>query len=214
MLKSILWDLDGTLTNPRKGILRCFQFALESHGLPAPPEDELLWVIGPPIHKSFAHFAPNGDEALTWQLVAKYRERFSAIGLFENELYEGILQVLQGLAGKDHFLATSKPHVFAKQIMHHFKLAPYFREMYGSELNGERSDKSELIGYILEQQNIDPQEAVMIGDRKYDIAGAKARGLRSIGVAWGYGAKGELQEAGADEIAHSPTDLGKILRRL
>lgn len=210
--RNILWDLDGTLTDPKVGILTSIRYALEGRGYSAPPMDDLIWCIGPPLQESFATLVPTADPTEIDALIAKYRERFSVVGLFENELTPGIVSVLELLKTRRHYLATSKPHVFAKRILTHFNLAPYFAAIHGSELNGERSDKGDLIRHILATENLDPQECVMIGDRKHDIQGAKkAGGIVSIGVLWGYGSRTELESAGADHIFDSPQVLAEFL---
>jgi phosphoglycolate phosphatase len=208
---NLLWDLDGTLTDPQDGIIRCIQFALEQSGLPVPAHEELLWTIGPPLHESFAKLAPTADAAA---LVAKYRERFGPTGLFENSVFWGIPDLLSQLGGFRHFLATSKPHVFASQILDHFKLTPHFTRVYGSELDGTRSDKGELIAFLLAQEGIAPADALMIGDRRHDIAGAKKNGLAALGVLWGYGSRDELEQAGANILFETPMELREYLQGL
>jgi phosphoglycolate phosphatase len=213
-MKHLLWDLDGTLTNPRDGILRCIRYALEKSGLPCPADEELLWVIGPPLQDSFARLAPEASQEGVWALVDKYRERYSEIGMYENVVYEGIPELLGSLAReRSNYLATSKAEVYARHILDHYRLSPYFQRAYGSEFDGRRSDKGELIAHILQTEGIAPAEAVMIGDRKYDIIGARKSGVRSIGITWGYGSRTELEEAGADIIANSPEELLKLLLR-
>lgn len=193
MKPHLLWDLDGTLTNPRQGIVRCVQYALEKANLPIPPEEELLWVIGPPLQDSFAALAPQFSEAEVWDLVDKYRERYSEIGMFENEVYHGIPELLGAVAPKRNYLATSKAQEYARHILDHFSLSRFFHGAYGSEFDGTRSDKGELIQYILEVEKIRPSEAIMIGDRKFDILGAKKAGIPCIGITWGYGSREELE---------------------
>ena len=211
MRAHVLWDLDGTLTDPREGITRCFQHALRSADLAVPGEQELLWIIGPPLQQSFAKLIPQATEAEVWRLVEKYRERFADVGMFENEVYGGIPELLAALKGRRHYVATSKPRVYAEKILAHFQLSSFLSGTYGSELDGRRSDKGELIGFLLETEKIAPQEAVMIGDRKHDILGAKTAGLESIGVTWGYGSREELEGAGADHVFDSPHQLRAFL---
>jgi phosphoglycolate phosphatase len=211
MREHVLWDLDGTLTDPRQGITRCFQHALRSTDLGVPSEEELLWIIGPPLQQSFAKFVPGATEAEVWRLVAKYRERFADVGLFENEVYRGIPELLAALKGRSHYVATSKPRVYAERILVHFQLSDFLTGTYGSELDGQRSDKGELIGFLLETEQISPHQAVMIGDRKHDILGAKTAGIESIGITWGYGSREELEAAGADHVFDSPDQLRAFL---
>jgi phosphoglycolate phosphatase len=210
-MNRILWDLDGTLTDPRIGILRCIQYALTENGLPHVPESDLLWCIGPPLQHSFAKLAPEADEAFIWKLVEKYRERFSSVGLLENSVYPGVPELLRRLNGASHYVATSKPKVFARKIVDHFQLGPYFAAVHGSELNGVRSDKGELIQFILDTEEIEPKRAVMVGDRKHDILGAKRVGIAAVGVTWGYGSREELVNAGADQVFAEPESLGDFL---
>ena len=211
--KNILWDLDGTLTDPKIGILTSIRYALEGRGHTAPPMEELIWCIGPPLQDSFATLVPSADLTEINALIAKYRERFSVIGLFENEITPGITEVLSSLSDHRHYLATSKPHVFAKRILTHFNLSQYFTAIHGSELTGERSDKGDLIRHILVTENLKASECVMIGDRKHDIHGAQnaspttGPGLDSIGVLWGYGSRTELELAGAGKIVETPEAL-------
>jgi phosphoglycolate phosphatase len=206
-VKALLWDLDGTLTSPRVGIVRCIQFALEKAGLAPPGEEELLWCIGPPLHHSFAKLAPDHDPM---KLVAFYRERFAEKGLFENEVYPGIPGVLAGLRDHRHFVATSKPEVYARKIVEHFGLGAHFEQVYGSELSGERTDKGELLRHLLALERL--SEAVMIGDREHDVLGARTAGLPCVGVLWGYGSREELERAGAAAIAEQPAELERLLR--
>lgn len=210
-IENILWDLDGTLTDPKVGILTSIRYALEGCGHQAPPIDNLTWCIGPPLHDSFASLVPDADLSEINALIAKYRERFSVTGLFENELIRGIPAVLEGLKHRQHFLATSKPHVFAKRILDHFGLSSHFTAIHGSELTGERSDKGELIRHVLATEKLSPETCVMIGDRKHDIIGAKSAGLQATGVLWGYGSRVELEIAGANSIVETPAELLQLL---
>jgi phosphoglycolate phosphatase len=207
MKRALLWDLDGTLTEPRDGIIRSIQYALEKSGRAAPPESELLWTIGPPLQESFATLVPEADALENRRLVELYRERFADVGIFENSVYPGIRELLGTLSEFRHFVATSKPWVYAEPILKRFELAPFFTRIYGAELSGERSNKGELIEHLLRQEGVPPREAVMIGDRKHDILGAKRAGIASIGITWGYGSPEELSEAGADALAASPEEL-------
>lgn len=212
MKNHILWDLDGTITDPKEGIFKCIQYALEKFGVTPPSADSLDWCIGPPLTLCFRQLAPNSTEDEVNLLIDFYRERFAVTGLYENKLYPQIKEILSEVAKtKKQLLATSKPHIFANRIMNHFELSQYFQQIYGSELNGERSDKSELIAYILKLEKISPEDVYMIGDRKHDIIGAKNNGVESIGVTWGYGGREELLAAEADLIFDNPTDLQAFL---
>jgi phosphoglycolate phosphatase len=206
-VKPLLWDLDGTLTSPATGIVRCIQYALERAGEPVPEAEALLWCIGPPLAQSFARLAPAQDPA---RMVALYRERFATKGMFENEVYPGIVELLAALPGR-HFVATSKPEVYAREILTHFGLAKFFEQVYGSELSGVRSEKGELLRYLLECEELGT--ALMIGDREHDVHGARKVGLPCLGVLWGYGSREELERAGAVAIVSTPAELLEYLRK-
>lgn len=202
-----LFDLDGTLTDPKTGITRSVQYALERLGRPVPHADDLTWMIGPPLVASFAELL--GSPAEAQEAVRLYRERYGDVGLFENEVYAGIPLLLRTLQerGVRLFVATSKLQVFARRIIDHFDLSRFFVEIYGSELDNRNADKRDLIRHILDQKRFDPARAVMIGDRKHDAIGAKANGLASIGVTWGYGPREELLAAGIDRLVDTPDAL-------
>jgi phosphoglycolate phosphatase len=209
-----LFDLDGTLTNPKAGITRSIQYALDSLGRPVPEADELTWMIGPPLIASFTKLLDSSDDAQG--ALRLYRERFGETGLFENEVYAGIPALLQNLQdrGVRLFVATSKPHVFARRILDHFDLSRFFIEIYGSELDNRNADKRDLVRHILDQDKFDPARAVMIGDREHDVIGAKANGIAAIGVTWGYGSRRELLDAGAACLVDGPCELeASILTR-
>jgi len=213
MYQSALFDLDGTLTNPFLGITRCIQHALRELDLPVPHADELKWCIGPPLLPSFRILLGDEHSHLAEQALVKYRERFATVGLLENELYPDIKETLAPLkdSGCKLFLATAKPIVFARRIMQHFELTGFFEGLYGSELDGTRSNKADLIQYILEERSISPETAVMVGDRDQDVTGAIANHLDCIGVLWGYGGREELETAGASRWVHRPSELTEII---
>ena len=196
-IKNILIDLDGTLTDPKAGIHRSIRYALEKLGQPLADEVDLDWTIGPPLKASLAKLLNTQDDDLAEQALLAYRERFSVTGLFENEVYPTVAETLQQLQAQGYalFLATAKPTIFAKQILVHFQLDSYFTEMYGSELTGERTNKADLIAYILGQENLNAAECIMVGDRQYDIIGARANGIETIAVNYGYGTAEELAQA-------------------
>ena len=206
---NLLFDLDGTLTDPFAGITKCIAYALEKMGRQSPPRKNLGWCIGPPLNSSFSKLLDSDDDALTDKAVALYRERFGRVGLFENEVYEDIPETLEALMKKGHtlFVATSKPTLYSEQIIDHFHLAPYFKRIYGSELDGTRSDKTSLIAHILQSESIDPTAALMIGDRKHDMMGAEGNDVPGIGVLWGYGTKDELENSGAKAFINTPLEL-------
>jgi phosphoglycolate phosphatase len=205
----ILFDLDGTLTDPYQGITRCISHALVTLGRPSPPRMDLRWCIGPPLKKSFVKLLSSDDDKLTEEALSIYRDRFGSVGLFENEVYEDIPETLEALQEQDHtlYVATSKPRVYAERIIDHFTLRQYFKGVYGSELDGTRSDKSSLISHILQRESIASTEAAMIGDRKYDMIGANINEVRGIGVLWGFGTKEELEASGASKCVKKPGDL-------
>ncbi len=214
MYQYILFDLDGTLTDPKIGITSCVQYALHKLGIEEPDLDELEPFIGPPLTDSFREFYGFDDETVQ-QAVIYYRERFSTVGLFENDIYPGIAQMLERLKQAERRLAvaSSKPTVFVKQILEHFEILSYFDVIVGSELDGTRAKKEEVVEEALRQLLCggNGHDIVMVGDRKFDVEGAKAYGIDSIGVAYGYAACGELEEAGADVIVETVEELEKAL---
>jgi len=208
---TLFFDLDGTLTDPKPGITGSIQYALEKLGRPVPSQGELTWCIGPPLRASFV--ALLGGEELADRAVALYRERFGDVGLFENSLYPDIPAVLATLARPPRrlFVATSKPHVFASRIIEHFGLAGYFEHVFGSELDGTRVHKGDLLAYALTETGVDPSQALMIGDRSHDVLGARANGMEAVGVTYGYGNPEELIEAGASCLCGSPGALPQVI---
>ena len=212
-MKYILFDLDGTLTDPKEGITKSFQYALKHMGIIEENLDALEKVIGPPLKDSFMEFyGMNEEDAL--EAVAKYRERFKTIGLYENEIFDGIRELLEHLQ-KEGFLlaiASSKPTVFVEQICEHFEIKQYFHHIVGSFLDGRRSEKEEVIEEAVKEfgeENLD--EIIMVGDRKFDIIGAHQKGLKAIGVTFGYGGEKELKAAKADYIVNTVVELEKML---
>ena len=212
---TILFDLDGTLTDPQLGITRCIQYALVELGHQPPDAEELHWCIGPPIQESFSQLLNTSNNDVINEAIALYRRRFSTIGLWENSLYPQIIETLTAIrnAGYQTFVATSKPHIYAIPIVEHFGLSLLFDGVYGSEIDGTRSVKGELIHHILVTENLSPSSVVMVGDRQHDMIGAKHNHLTAIGVTYGYGTEEELQTHGADLIAHSPDEIAKFLVR-
>lgn len=208
---NILFDLDGTLTNPRDGIVACIKHGLSHLGEPSPSDLELERFIGPPLHETFAKLL-SGDGKRIEAAIKAYRERFSAFGLFENVVYTGIPQALEtlGALGAELYVATSKPQVFAERILDHFGLSGHFKGIFGSELSGIRSNKGELIGHILINAGLRPVDTVMVGDREHDVHGARRNKVRAVGVLWGYGSREELSAAGAERLFEQPSDLGGL----
>jgi phosphoglycolate phosphatase len=201
---AIYFDLDGTLTDPKIGITRSIRYALNELGCHAPPEDELTWCIGPPLRASLKSLM--GTDDLAEMALASYRKRFSEIGLYENSVYPEIEGVLVHLRKSGHrlFVATSKPRIYAERIISHFNLTAYFERVFGSELDGIRSDKTELLNFALNEARNDPTHAVMIGDRSHDMIGARNNQMTAIGVLYGYGSKQELTDAGAHHVCLTP----------
>jgi phosphoglycolate phosphatase len=206
-MRTIYFDLDGTLTDPKPGITGSIQYALKKLGLAVPSQDELTWCIGPPLHASLKSLT--GTDALADQALLLYRERFSEVGLFENTPYQGIHDTLATVAatGARMFVATSKPAVYASRIVEHFGLKPYFERVFGSELDGTRVDKRDLLRYALDEAKVDPASAIMIGDRSHDVIGARTNGMTAIGVLYGYGSEAELRDAGAHHICAAHPEL-------
>ncbi len=212
-MASLLFDLDGTLTNPELGIVSCIEHAAQSLGRAAPPREELRQYIGPPLHISLATLLNTDDPALVQVALTRYRERYATIGLFENTLYPFVPGGLAALRKAQHrlFVATSKPTPYASRILAHFNLTRYFDGVYGAELTGERSDKAELVAFVMEEEALNPRTTWMIGDRSHDIIGGARNGLRTIGVRWGFGSDAELVEAESDFIVD---DMAQILRHV
>jgi phosphoglycolate phosphatase len=206
-MNTIFFDLDGTLTDPKPGITGSIQYALQRLDLPVPTQDELTWCIGPPLRASFVTLL--GGEPLADRAVALYRERFADVGLYENSVYPDIEHTLAALRHSPRrlFVATSKPDVFAERIIEHFGLSGYFEHVFGSELDGTRVNKGELLAYAIETTGVDPSQALMIGDRSHDMVGAKSNGMRGIGVLYGYGSADELIAAGASHVCATPRAL-------
>lgn len=211
----LLFDLDGTLTDPMVGITRSVQYALRYYGIEEPDLMKLCPFIGPPLKDSFMmYYGFSAEQAV--EAIAKYREYFSVTGLFENKEYAGIRDMLLRLksGGKKLYVATSKPELFAKQILDHFSLSDYFEFIGGASMDETRIRKGEVIRYVLQETGlIDLDQAVMIGDREHDMIGASENGLDSIGVLYGYGNYEELSASGAGEIVKSVEELGDLLIR-
>jgi phosphoglycolate phosphatase len=210
---NILFDLDGTLTDPREGILQCLKYTLMSLGRACPLDAELERTIGPPLQETFGLLLGTGDRAQIEAAIALYRQRYNSKGIFENQVYPGIPSALARLQslGAALYVATSKPCVFAERIVEHFGLKDFFRAVYGSELDGTRSDKRELIGHILEVEPISAASSFMVGDRALDVVGAMAHRILPVGALWGYGSRDELVAAGATVLCERPEMLADVL---
>lgn len=203
-----LMDLDGTITDPKEGITKSVAYALRYYGIQVENLDTLEKFIGPPLSDSFQEFYGFGEEK-SLEAVEKYREYFKDRGIFENKLYPGMEKLLKTIVGQGGkiVLATSKPEVFAKRILEHFRIAEYFTFAAGSTLDTTRNTKGAVIRYALEHLGISGEDAVMVGDRRHDVIGAKENGMECIGVLFGYGDRAELEEAGADEIVETVEQL-------
>lgn len=212
-ISTLFFDLDGTLTDPSEGITRCLQYGLEQIGRPFPPQAELVQYIGPPLRWTFPQLLGTDDAKLVDEAIRHYRRRFADVGLFENEMYAGIPELLGALRddGYDLYVVTSKPTVYAERIIEHFGLDRYFVATFGPDLNGRFDDKAELIAHILVDRNLRPQQVVMIGDRASDIAAGKTNGTHTLGVTYGFGDLKELTAAGSDTICHSPAEIHRTL---
>ena len=216
MLKTILFDLDGTLTDPALGITNSVLYALNKHGYPLPERDKLYFFIGPPLWESFAKYC-NINEEHAHKMVNTYREYFSTKGIFENKLIKNASSLLKNLKEKGYTIAlsTSKPEVFARKILEHFEIANFFDVIVGSNLDGSLTDKAEVIKKTLTLLNItDKKNVAMVGDRMHDMVGAVKCGVTPIGVLCGYGDRKELEESGAAFIVKDLIELEKLLERM
>ncbi|NJE44730.1 HAD family hydrolase [Massilimicrobiota sp. SW1139] len=211
-MKGILFDLDGTLTDPFLGITRSVAYSLKSFGIEVDDLETLKPFIGPPLDVSFREYY-HMDEAQSWKAVEKYREYFSKKGLFENKVYEGMEGFLQSLLNMDMklYVCTSKPEVFAKEILDHFSLTPYFTGIYGATLDGSLKHKGDVIAHCIKQEQLNIQDCMMVGDRQHDIVGAHQNQIPCIGVLYGYGSLEEFQEYHCDYIAKDLIELKKII---
>ena len=209
----VFFDLDGTLTDPMAGITKSVQYALKAYGIEEPDLKALCPFIGPPLKDSFMNYYDFPEEQAQ-EAIGKYREYFADRGIFENEVYPGIEELLRDLkrAGAILIVATSKPETFAVRILEHFHLKPYFDYICGATMDETRVRKGEVIAYALEKAGIENvEEALMVGDREHDVIGARQNHMDSIGVLFGYGSREELEKAGATEIAETVEDLKRLL---
>lgn len=212
MQKTILFDLDGTLTDSGEGIINCAILALEHFDLPIPSRETLRVFVGPPLHETFIRFGVPADKAE--EAVEIYRSRYIPIGKFENTPYPGIRELLEKLKADGHklYVATSKPEQMSIDILEHFDLAKYFDRICGASLDTSRTEKAAVIAYLQELTG-KSEHTMMVGDTKFDVIGAKKHGIPTIGVSWGYGAVAELEEAGAVDIAYTMDQLYDCLTR-
>ncbi len=210
MSKAIFFDLDGTLTDSGEGIINCAILALEHFGLPVPSREEMRVFVGPPLHQTFQRYGVPADK--TDEAIAVYRSRYNTAGKFENFPYPGIRELLEALKVKGHrlFVATSKPEELSREILEKFDLAGFFEKICGATLDNSRSEKADVIAYLLQQAGA-PKNTVMVGDTVFDVLGAGAHGIPTVGVAWGYGKTEEMKNAGAAAIAQTPEELFSLL---
>lgn len=208
--KAVLFDLDGTLTDSGEGIINCAVFAMERLGIPVPPREELGVFVGPPLWDTFRQFGVPTDRVD--EAVEIFRSRYVPIGKFENTPYPGIREVLEVLRaqGRKLYVATSKPEVTAREILEHFNLSRYFTEICGASVDKTRSSKEDVIAYLLSLDAC-KEHSVMVGDTAFDVIGAAAHGIPTIGAAWGYGKTEDMVSAGAAAIAQTPEELLRII---
>ncbi|MDE5965955.1 MAG: HAD family hydrolase [Lachnospiraceae bacterium] len=215
MYHTILFDLDGTLTDPGPGITNSVSYALQKFGIRVTDRTRLYKFIGPPLNESFQEFLGFSVEE-SQRAVAYYREYYGEQGIYENQLYDGVEPLLEDLQAKGRkiVLATSKPEKFAVKILEHFHITNYFDFVAGSNMDGSRSKKAEVLTHALKHLEItDKSSVVMVGDREHDIFGAEQVGIDSIGVLYGYGSKEELRDAGATYIVNVPEEISDIIYR-
>ena len=212
MKKAILFDLDGTLTDSGEGIINCAIYTLEHFGLPIPSRETMRVFVGPPLHESFIKFGVPADQ--TEEAIRIYRSRYIPIGKFENAPYPGIYALLERLINDGHklYVATSKPENTSVEILDHFDLSKYFTRICGASTDLSRNSKADVIAYLLEL-NGETENAVMVGDTAFDVIGAKAHGIPTIGVSWGYGEVADMEKAGAVGIAHTMDELYDMLTK-
>ncbi len=210
--KAILFDLDGTLTDSGEGIINCAALGLRHFGLPVPDRETMREFVGPPLHRTFQKFGV--PEQRCEEAVEVYRSRYNTVGKFENKPYPGIHEMLASLKEQGHrlFVATSKPEALSIEIMEKFALAEYFERICGASLDRSRSEKADVIAYLLTQVP-DVEKTVMVGDTAYDVLGAKQHAIPCIGVAWGYGSTRDMRSAGAVAIAQTVEELCALLSK-
>ena len=210
--KAIFFDLDGTLTDSGEGIINCAAMALEYFGLPVPSREEMRVFVGPPLDQTFIKFGVPSEKAQ--EAIEVFRSRYRTVGKFENFPYPGIREALQTLKEQGHrlFVATSKPEVLANEVLGHFALAEFFEQIAGATLDGSRSHKADVITYLLGLTG-EVGQTIMVGDTAFDVIGAAAHGIPTIGVAWGYGEVADMENAGAAHIVYTMEELVDALNR-
>ncbi|MBO5371698.1 MAG: HAD hydrolase-like protein [Lachnospiraceae bacterium] len=207
-MKSILFDLDGTIINSQEGITNCVRYVFDYWGMPQPPIQDLLRFIGPPLKNSFMNYY-HFDEEKALISVKKYRERFDVTGIFECELYEGVRELIENLHQKGYrlFLASSKPERACERIIEHFHLESYFDGIFGATLDGKIGTKEEVLEHLFEATGIERTEAILIGDTKFDALGAKEAGISCLGVTYGFGSREELEAVGVVALCDTASEV-------
>ena len=215
-IKSILFDMDGTLIDPSEGIFDSIRYALRQLDVPRPPDQDFPSFIGPPLRQIFSRLLKTSEVDALENAVALYRQRYSVSGLFQCVVYEGIFEMLNKLAeeGYDLYVATIKPDPYARKILAHTALATSFIAIHGSDLDGSLDDKGRLVKGLLDEHGLISAQSIMVGDRYMDVEAARANGLISIGASYGFGTEKEHVDAGADHIADSPADVVRIIESL
>lgn len=210
--KAIFFDLDGTLTDSGEGIINCATLALEHFGLPVPSREEMRVFVGPPLDQTLIKFGVPPEKAQ--EGIDVFRSRYLVVGKFENTPYLGIHQLLETLKKQGHrlFVATSKPETTAVDILHKFELAQYFEVICGATMDGSRVHKADVIAYLLDKIGT-PEDILMVGDTEFDVIGAAAHGIKTIGVSWGYGKVAEMEQVGAMGIAHTMEQLEQLINQ-
>ena len=210
--KAIFFDLDGTLTDSGEGIMNCAELALRHFGIPVPSREKMRVFVGPPLDQTFIKFGVPAEKAQ--EAIDVFRSRYTTIGKFENHPYPGVSETLQTLKKQGHrlFVATSKPEIMANEVLEHFGLAMYFEQIAGATLDGSRSHKEDVITYLLGMTG-EVGQTLMVGDTAFDVIGAAAHGIPTIGVTWGYGEVADMEKAGAVAIAHTMDELVTLLNK-
>ena len=210
--KAIFFDLDGTLTDSGEGIINCATLALEHFGIPVPSREEMGVFVGPPLDQTFIKFGIPAEK--TQEAIDVFRSRYLVVGKFENTPYPGIRELLEKLKSQGHrlFVATSKPETTAVEILHKFELAQYFEVICGATLDGTRVHKADVIAYLLGKIGT-PEDILMVGDTEFDVTGAAAHSIKTIGVSWGYGKVAAMEQAGAVAIAHTMEQLEQFINQ-
>jgi phosphoglycolate phosphatase len=214
--RTLLVDLDGTLTDNFAGISRSIRHALAALGAPEPDDATLRGCVGPPLRRSLPRLLGTDDAVVVEAAIGHYRERYADVGWQENEVYAGVADAIAGLAaaGTTLYLCTSKPQPFAERIVARFGFLPYFAGVYGADLAGALDDKAALVAHLGHREALDLSSCIMVGDREHDVRAARVNGARAVGVLWGYGSRQELLRAGAHALVAAPGDLAAALDAL